>query len=509
MWKKWITLLSILTLSTVVAFAQTNSDAQSEKAAASMVGNDLVVEDMPRVIEKMKADVPSTREHVLGLTSEAYTENPGNPALRLERLWVNEQGSLLELVGLPRKGNKYSAIMDISSLYIYDLNSRLKSDLVFHVGGQLIIESGGKRMVNVAPGEKIYLFFGPVNDLNPQSLRYIGWAGGEDRYFDKIDPLFSQRYEKSYQSAIGGNATVEDMKKFLLEFASNDPEKRAQRVFADLIQRLRAQQTFDGYLQAYKLVKDPADERLAGKLALSQEQREQLAAAVAKVKAAEAAKREELNRALQERQAEQRRRDEARQMEARKQEEIQQEQRRQVFAADAEARCMRTPSCRRSWEAEQAKCVGQIRSCRSGCDRLTGADGSHSGFFANLTASMLARGCYSGCKCGSGFVDLLGKAGVVLSEGVSSSSASNAKRTAQSDSSDGSRSRSTSSSQGPETTERLRTYWDGDTQHIFVRCAGSGKEKNYTFNRRSGRYCTPGFSPSCESEDWVQRAICK
>lgn len=83
---------------------------------------------------------------------------------------------------------------------------------------------------------------------------------------------------------------------------------------------------------------------------------------------------------------------------------------------------MRTPACRRMWEAEQAKCIGQIRSCRAGCDRLTGADGGYSNFFANLTASVMARTCYSGCKCGSGFAALLGRAGVALVDSPSSTS---------------------------------------------------------------------------------------
>ena len=479
-----------------LAQSQSIANDSPQRVAATKA---LTVADMGQAIERMKIENPNTREHVLSLVSEAYTENSGNPALRLDRIWVNENSTLLELTGLQRRGNTFSAIMDVTTLYLLDLKRNTTEKLLLNVGGNEVETEEGRRMVSLLPGEKLYLFFPVIVDLNPQSLRYANWTGAEDRYFDKIDPLFNRRYDLSFQKAASNTSTIEDMKAFLVEFASSDPEKRAQKIFTDLIVRLRSDNTFDSRYQAYKLIKDPADEQMAEKLAQTTEQREKLAKAVAVVKATEANKRDELNRAREARQAELRQRDEARLAENRKQSEVRREEQRQASVVDAEAQCMSTPKCRRAWEAEQAKCSGKIQACRSGCDSLSGA-GSYSNFWSGLVASGISRACYAGCKCGSGYANLLGRVPSALAgSSPPSSSESKAENV----------SRSASAGTESAKTERIHEHWDGDVQHISVRCARTGKERNYTFNRKSGRYCTPGYSPSCESEEWVQRAVCR
>lgn len=414
--------LMLLGLACTLVMAQTTAPESLERA--QQIGNDrgVSIEEIPQLISRMKVELPGTREHGLNRVSEAYAENNGNPALRIDRMWVNEQNTLIELTGLRRKGNKFSAILDVNSLYLLDLNSNVRKKFLMNVGGKAVDDPNGRQLVHLSPDEKIFLFFEPVADINPQSLRYTNWTGAEDRYFDKIDPLFRQRYDASFQKASVRNAAVEDMKNFLLEFVSNDPDNRAKNIFIELIQTLRTAGTFDGYYQAYKLVKDPSDEQAAAKLAKTPDQQEKLAAAVALVRAAEASKLAELNRAREARQAELRRRDEARIADMRKQEVIQRQAEQQANVEDAEARCMRTPSCRRSWEAEQAKCGSTIQACRDGCDRLSGA-GSYSSWISSLVAAGMSRACYGGCKCGSGFTALLGKTGGMLAESPSSNRA--------------------------------------------------------------------------------------
>ncbi len=97
-----------------------------------------------------------------------------------------------------------------------------------------------------------------------------------------------------------------------------------------------------------------------------------------------------------------------------------------------------------------------------------------------------------------------------LSRYSSSSSSSSGSSSSSSSSSSNGNSRSSSSSaagnKGPSTTQRIRSHRDGDLEFIYVSCANSGKERHYQYNRKTNRYCTPSLS--CDSEDWVIRAIC-
>jgi hypothetical protein len=61
------------------------------------------------------------------------------------------------------------------------------------------------------------------------------------------------------------------MKDFLVEFANNDPDKRAPGVFLKLIQLMRDQNTFEGYYNAYLLLQDPQDATMASRLARKEE----------------------------------------------------------------------------------------------------------------------------------------------------------------------------------------------------------------------------------------------
>jgi hypothetical protein len=210
--------------------------------------------------------------------------------------------------------------------------------------------------------------------------------------------------------------------------------KRTELEIADL----RQQNNFEGYQAAFRLGGDRSDLEFMQKLAETDEQKSSVFAALIqeynKSHSAEtlqtAAKfasrpneRTELDGLLkvveQEKQAELRRQEEARLAEAHRQEEARladvrrqdearlAEQRAQQARAEEE-RCMRNAACRQEVEKRRAACVEKIQRCREGCDRAVGS-GTYGSFFANLTAAGMARACYAGCKCDSGFGDLVTK----------------------------------------------------------------------------------------------------
>ena len=337
---------------------------------------------------------------------------------------VHEKGTLLDIVGLSRVGAMHSAIIDIDRVYLLSLKSAKQLSVIFPLGGTVVEGKGAKRLLQLMPGEHLYLFFEAIDDLQPHSLRYVNWSGQPDSYFDVIDPRFRERYNSSYSAATAPLAGVEDMRNFLQEFAKNDPEMRAEKVFISMINKLHSINTFDGYFQAYQLLRDPTDEKAARRLARTPEQLSKLDAAVYVVKQAEAAKKDEIRKAQEARLAELRKRDEARQAELKKQEELKLAEHQAHQAKADEEKCMRTPACRKAWEIQQAKCEQEILSCRSHCDTVTGNNRS-SGFLAGLSSSFLARGCYSACTCDSGLGVLLGKFNSAVAEVRSSSGAAN------------------------------------------------------------------------------------
>jgi hypothetical protein len=389
-------------------YGQVQADAPKTDASLAQESVPAVkVEQIPDLILRFKQEDANFKEYRLAKVSEAFQEDPGNPAIRLETLWSSERLTLVELVGLNRRGNKASAVMAAEKLFLIDNNTGQKFNRLYHVGGTEITLKGDEKFVQLLPGEKLYVFFPPIKALNPHSLKYVNINGDVDSYIDLIDPLFRERYTEAHQRAAAANATVEDMRAFLMEFAKNDPDGLTKDVFIRLITQLKSQNTFDSRYQSYQLIKDPDDEQAALRLATTPEQKQRINDAIAQTRNAQAAKQEEFNRAKAAIMAERKRREEARQAEIRR---VDESRKAQTAVADAQAdqeRCMRSVRCRREWEQQQARCMGEIQSCRGNCDRFTGS-GSYSGWAA-LGAAVLARGCYAGCKCGSSFGGLLGK----------------------------------------------------------------------------------------------------
>lgn len=396
---------ALLLLSCLLSWA--HSHAQAPAAAPASQSVEAAAVDLP-LLEQFLKDEPTARLHPLAMVSEAFQEDPANPALQLERLWVGASGTMLELRGLQRKGQVYSALIHQDTLHLKTLKSGRLVGFLASDGGMRFEDPTGKKLIRVRPGDVVHLFFAPIEALQAHSLRYSNPLGSEDSYFDRIDPQFRERYDQMFALASGPDARIDGLKAFLMEFVGQDSDRRLQKVFVDLIQRLRAQRSFEGYYDAYALVKDPKDENEARKLAKTDDQRSRLDAAVAVVRQAETLKLEEQRRAVEAKQAELRRREDARLADLRRQEEVKLAELRVVQQREAEARCLQTPACRQAMEDQRAQCAQKIQSCRGNCDRVVGA-GSYGSFISNLVAAGMARGCYAGCKCDSGFGEVLGK----------------------------------------------------------------------------------------------------
>ncbi len=230
------------------------------------------------ILKKFKIDNPNAREHKLELISEAFLEDPSNPALKLERIWVGKSGTLLEIVGLQRNGQSNSAAIDPQSLRLVNAKTNQFSKLISFDGVQEVFDKRGRKILILKPGDTMYLHMEVIDDFQPLTLTYIGWDQQDAKYFDRIDPRFRERYDAAVKIVSNPNATPNEMKDFLVEFSNNDPDKKAPAVFLDLINKMRAQNTFEGYYQTYMLIKDPADAKAAFKLVRNDEHREKMEA---------------------------------------------------------------------------------------------------------------------------------------------------------------------------------------------------------------------------------------
>lgn len=194
---------------------------------------------------------------------------------------------------------------------------------------------------------------------------------------------------EGYKSAFhlsGDQSDLESMQKL----AETNEQKSA--VFSELVQDYRKSHRA-GMLQT------------AGLFAVQPNERMELDELL---KAAEEERQAELRRQEEANQAEARRQEEARLAEVRRQEEVKLAEQRAQQAREEEERCMRNPACRAEVEKRRAECTQKIQQCREGCDRTVGS-GSYGSFFANLAAAGMAQACYAGCKCDTGFGDLVTK----------------------------------------------------------------------------------------------------
>lgn len=267
----FIFLASFSVLSAADENAQNSSKIEAIKDVAPEEIKTIAPDTTRMILNKFKNTNPTAREYRLGKVSEAYTEDNNNPGLKLERMWTSDQATLLEVVGLPRPNQTYSAIISPDTLALVNMRTMNSSRLLEYDGATQLLDKRGVKAIGLKPNETMYLLMQSADIKTPVSLDYIGWDGKSSKYFDKIDPMFRERYDDYYRAASAIGATPEQMKDFLVEFANEDPDKRAPQVFLALINKMRAQNTFEGYYTAYLLLKDVNDAKAAFKLAKTEE----------------------------------------------------------------------------------------------------------------------------------------------------------------------------------------------------------------------------------------------
>jgi hypothetical protein len=367
---------------------QDSADAQATQLTDVFQGQDLndveqVVADKTRaIVKQFLLDNPNPSKYAINQVALDYEQDSARPALRLNQIWVGEKAVLLEIVGLPRRGNDASAIIRKDTLRIKTRSGAVSQLLAVEGVTELRDRRGGSALI-VAPGETLNLVFEKFDDYGAYSLSHVNRDGRESIYFDPIDPRFRERYDKMFAAA----TTPLGMKDFLVEFSTNDPDKRLMPVFTKFIGEMRNQRTFEGYYAVFQLMGDQKDYQAMQRAALTDQHK-----AV-------------INSIEEEKQAVIRRREAAKQAELRRQELIQQEQQRVAAAKAAEERCLITPSCRQEMEARQAACVDTINACRRQCDSMMGGGRG----WGALASSFLVRGCSSQCKCDNGFGALFAK----------------------------------------------------------------------------------------------------
>ncbi len=255
--------------------ATSQSPATAATTAALALPEGADVETIPpdtsrEIVKRFRLDNPGYREHTFGKLSDTYEDQ--TPGLRLERAFVGINGTLLEITGLRRPGTSNSAVIRKDTLFIVESGGAYRALQSFEGVIELRDRKGGSALV-VRPGETLYALFAPVNDLQSFSVEHVSRDSKQFVYFEKLDPRFRERYDQVFATANQTGATPEQQKDFLVGFATNDPDKRAPGIFLKLISQMRAQNTFDGFYNAYLLLQDPQDAKAAAKLVKTDQHR--------------------------------------------------------------------------------------------------------------------------------------------------------------------------------------------------------------------------------------------
>lgn len=224
-----------------------------------------------KLLREFRGQNPNAREHKLERMSMGYEEDSESPALRLDNVWVGSKSTLFEITGLPRKGKPNSAVLRRDTLRV-SYGKGVETALVASEGTTELRDRKGGSALIVNPGDKVYLLFDAIDDARPFTLFHMNRDGNKTIYFDDVDPRFRERYDAAFSQA----TTPDGMKDFLVEFARNDPDKRAPKVFTKLILEMRAQKSFEGYYTTYLLLEDVADAKQAQRLATTEEHKRKL-----------------------------------------------------------------------------------------------------------------------------------------------------------------------------------------------------------------------------------------
>jgi hypothetical protein len=259
---------------TVGSYAQTPSSVDSLPAQAGNTRPDptelVELGTRGELRAKFLAANPMARHHQLNMRMNAYDDR--TPAgLRLNSIWVAPEATMVEFEGLPIDGGRPSAVIH-ENTFVIQSKGRIAA-LQAAEGVSRIKDRDGGDALLIQPGQKLLAIFGAIDDYHPFSISHRPRGLQEFVYFQGIDPRFSERYAQSAQKALATDATPEQMRDFIAEFAKNDPQGKVREVFVKLVQKMRAQNTFEGFYAAYSLLREPNDARAAIRLARSDEHR--------------------------------------------------------------------------------------------------------------------------------------------------------------------------------------------------------------------------------------------
>ncbi len=235
----------------------------------------LVAPDATRAIVRdfLQAST-SARVYVMDQLADSV-DGAGQSGMKLTKIWSGEAGILLEIHGLQRAANAPSAMIRRQTLRLLGSNGTY-SDLIRTEGASQLVDRKGGSAIYLRPGEVMHAWFAKVDDFRPFSLEHTVPGSMPLTYFERIDPRFRERYDASFAKANAAQAEPDDIKDFLTDFAKADPDKRAPGVFLKLIERMRGQNSFEGYYNAYLLIEQPVDAKQAQRLATNDEHRTKL-----------------------------------------------------------------------------------------------------------------------------------------------------------------------------------------------------------------------------------------
>lgn len=275
-WRRYARLALLTAACQVIGVSQAapSPEPVPGQSAASAAEDDISAQ-APSTLQELRAKFeainPGARLHLLDMAMNAYAEGSTPAGLKLSRLWVGPNGTLVELIGLPVDGRGQSAVIRRETFVLRD-QAGAKA-LLAQEGVTVLTDRRGGSALVVKPGETLLALFEPVDDRRPMRLEHTGPDGRTFIYFDAIDPRFRERYDAALAKAQSPAATPEQLKDFLVEFARNDPDGKAQEIFLKLIQAMRAKNSFEGYYNAYLLIQQPEDARKAWQLARTDEHR--------------------------------------------------------------------------------------------------------------------------------------------------------------------------------------------------------------------------------------------
>lgn len=212
------------------------------------------------------------KEHQFNQLSAVFEDSNNQPGLQLRKIWVSDAGTLVEMVGLTRRNKPNSAVIRKGTFQIRDSEDQIKRLIRFEGVTELVDRKGGSALV-VKPGDVFFAWFETVDDYRPFSISHLALDNSTFVYFENIDPRFRERYEAYFLAANQNSSSPEQMKDFIVNFARNDPDKKVPSVFLKLIQRMRAEKTFEGYYNAYLLMQSAEDAKSAYNLMRTDEHR--------------------------------------------------------------------------------------------------------------------------------------------------------------------------------------------------------------------------------------------